>query len=665
MSPAPGFAARAQGNSQQSAVPLDTILLPFARSACRKAFKSAVVSCRFWGQVLRQAEFIWQGAASPCPPMQIYVAPGQLVWQPCKTASAQPRSSTPTRAHRSQSAGAPRLVPSPQRLSLCQPPAQTHKFSGAGGRASSSPRSLSPSNPVPAHTEAAAKRPPSPACPCPNHLNRTSSVEQASRHRSPSTLRRASQQNQQQQQTFQRYTPQQVYKFQQQAQQTLKAHMALPVKQQNAAALQRCCSCGPGPFRSSPHKPVANARPQRRCNSAPALRQRSMSAPELPHSQSSTPRSPARRRVEGAHALQPGTVVRLPSPVPNRPPTQPLAPFRKVPQISVAPVIKRTCSDRSQSPKQKQDVAPLVAQSTSRSGPQRAPSPRPASKTRSPSPQPLQLKLPRSPVKAKAPAGSCSTRQAAPHLAFGSPEVQPSEIHKKLHLGSGSFGSVWKAVCRGCDVAIKICQQNSASERRVTLQELGFLRNLCHPRLVSFLGFAQTADQLIFVMELMHGGSLSDLLFCQRRVLSFSQKALMGMQVAEGLTYLHEMHVIHRDLKTMNVVLDASLNCKICDFGLTLHLDRTHVTVCGLQGSPRYMAPEQLETETSVRISEKVDIWQMGCVLLELFCAVVPFSGFGNVAAIISEDRDELAQLKSCPWQHLGWQVRMNAQPGP
>ena len=140
-------------------------------------------------------------------------------------------------------------------------------------------------------------------------------------------------------------------------------------------------------------------------------------------------------------------------------------------------------------------------------------------------------------------------------------------------------------------------------------------------------------------MELMAGGSLSDLLFCKRPVLSFRQKALMGSQIAEGLSYLHERHVIHRDLKTMNVVLDGSLNCKICDFGLTLCLDHSHVTVCGLQGSPRYMAPEQLETEVPVRISEKVDIWQMGCVMLELFCGVVPFSGLSNVAAIISEER--------------------------
>ena len=172
----------------------------------------------------------------------------------------------------------------------------------------------------------------------------------------------------------------------------------------------------------------------------------------------------------------------------------------------------------------------------------------------------------------------------------------------------------------------------------MTLKELDFLRNLNHPRLVTFFGFARTADQLLLVMELMAGGNLSDLLFNKRPVLSFRQKARMGSQVAEGLSYLHERRVVHRDLKTMNVVLDSSLNCKICDFGLTLYLDRTHVTVCGLQGSPRYMAPEQLE-ETSVRISEKVDIWQMGCVMLELFCAVVPFSSLSNVAAIISEER--------------------------
>lgn len=109
----------------------------------------------------------------------------------------------------------------------------------------------------------------------------------------------------------------------------------------------------------------------------------------------------------------------------------------------------------------------------------------------------------------------------------------------------------------------------------------------------------------------------------------------MSLEVSQGLSYLHSMGVIHRDMKTMNIVLDNMLRCKICDFGLTLMLERTHLTVRSLQGSPRYMAPEQFETVA--KITDKVDIWQMGCVFLELFCLSIPFLHCKGVQQICTE----------------------------
>merc|ERR1719502_89195 len=138
-------------------------------------------------------------------------------------------------------------------------------------------------------------------------------------------------------------------------------------------------------------------------------------------------------------------------------------------------------------------------------------------------------------------------------------------------------------------------------------------------------------------MEYMSGGSLHSALFGKRprTDLRFADKARMALQVAEGLTYLHEQHVVHRDLKTMNIVLDHELNCKICDFGLTITLERTHLTVKSLQGSPRYMAPEQFES--NAKITEKVDIWQLGCTMLELFCLTIPFHNATGVQQIATE----------------------------
>ncbi|CAE7898284.1 unnamed protein product, partial [Symbiodinium sp. KB8] len=165
------------------------------------------------------------------------------------------------------------------------------------------------------------------------------------------------------------------------------------------------------------------------------------------------------------------------------------------------------------------------------------------------------------------------------------------------------------------------CQVGKPSEVKMIEEEISYLRKLRHPRLVSFLGFAKDAGQVIIVMEFMSGGSLSHILFTKKMTLSFDRKCVMAHQMAEGLAFLHDLSVVHRDLKTANVILDDDLNCKICDFGLTITLDRTHMTVWGLQGSPRYMAPEQLDASDHkpTRITEKVDIWQMGCVLMELW----------------------------------------------
>ena len=405
------------------------------------------------------------------------------------------------------------------------------------------------------------------------------------------------------------------------------------------------------PRSSSDRRPLATAcekqgQGQGRCHSAPVLRQAESSSarPKLDETTAPRPCMPCR-------------VLRLPSPRRLPPQALPAKSCRNLPQPQAADRAATAavlCGFKGKAPPVSRTPEP---------GPLAALAMRPGSRS------PKATKATKATAKAEPPTNRTAEAQGTPggppqntgrltgtlspkgcrettasQKPFGSPRMlEASEIQKTVHIGSGSFGSVWKAIVRGHSVAVKICQQTTADERRGTLKELGFLCNLHHPRLVSFLGFAQTADQLIFVMELMTGGNLSDLLFCRRPVLSFRQKALMGCQVAEGLSFLHERHVIHRDLKTMNVVLDASLNCKLCDFGLTLYLDpdTTHMTVCGLQGSPRYMAPEQLQTETNnVRISEKVDIWQMGCVMLELFCAVVPFSSLSNVAAIISEVRD-------------------------
>lgn len=213
-------------------------------------------------------------------------------------------------------------------------------------------------------------------------------------------------------------------------------------------------------------------------------------------------------------------------------------------------------------------------------------------------------------------------------------EVSHEDLIFEERIGTGSFGTVWRCDLRGQTVAVKQCRVGDDREADMLSSEILYLQRLRHPSLVSFYACCSRSPDVFLVMEFLPGGSLHALLFAKRRRLFFSEKARMACEVAEGISYLHSLGVVHRDLKTMNIVLTTDLHCKICDFGMTLTLERTHVTIMKLQGSPRYMAPEQLEAVA--KITEKVDIWQMGCVMLELFCLVVPFKecqGFKHIAS--------------------------------
>jgi len=214
-------------------------------------------------------------------------------------------------------------------------------------------------------------------------------------------------------------------------------------------------------------------------------------------------------------------------------------------------------------------------------------------------------------------------------------DVRFEEITLDAPIGAGSFGAVWRGRCRNQVVAVKKCKVDDPKDAEMLLMEVRYLQRLRHPRLVSYAGCCNRPPHVLMLIEYMEGGSLHTLLFKTRRLLPAETKFQMAHQVSEGLSYLHDSSVVHRDLKTMNIVMDNELNCKICDFGLTITLDNTHMTVRSLQGSPRYMAPEQFETRA--RITEKVDIWQMGCVFLELFCHKVPFAEAKGVQQVATE----------------------------
>lgn len=169
-------------------------------------------------------------------------------------------------------------------------------------------------------------------------------------------------------------------------------------------------------------------------------------------------------------------------------------------------------------------------------------------------------------------------------------------------------------------------------------REIDALRFLRHPRLVRFIGACIAPPHICVLTEFMPGGSLYGLLHEKKAKLSWPQQVTLGMQIGEAIAFLHSHvpPVVHRDVKSMNVLLDLQLNAKLCDFGLTspMECNKTHISrqAGGESGSPRYMAPE-FYLETS-KITEKVDVWALGCVLIECFGGPLPYHDCQSINAI-------------------------------
>eukprot|EP01067_Filipodium_phascolosomae_P001062 Filipodium_phascolosomae@DN174_c0_g1_i1.p1 len=167
-------------------------------------------------------------------------------------------------------------------------------------------------------------------------------------------------------------------------------------------------------------------------------------------------------------------------------------------------------------------------------------------------------------------------------------------------------------------------------------REIDSFYQLHHKRLVKFIGACLEPPNLCLITEFMPGGSLHHLLHVRRVRLPLLTKLNMCIQMSDGVTYLHsrEPKIIHRDLKSLNVVLDDNLNLKICDFGLTETMERTHITKKNNGGSPRYMAPELFD-ERSRHITEKIDVWAMGCILIEIFGGPLPYEGCNTLPELM------------------------------
>lgn len=201
--------------------------------------------------------------------------------------------------------------------------------------------------------------------------------------------------------------------------------------------------------------------------------------------------------------------------------------------------------------------------------------------------------------------------------------------HKILdEIGSGGMGRVFLAMDEGLGrrIAIKTLAPRFLSDSQLRtrfMQEARSMARLNHSNVVRIYNLGQPDEAPHFVMEYVDGVPLTQ----AARPLTFRQKAEMMHKVVLAVDFLHQNHVIHRDLKPGNILVAADLEPKLLDFGLALHLgDKERLTRSGIAvGTPRYFSPEQARADAP--LDARSDVFSLGTILYELLTGVLPFQG--------------------------------------
>ncbi|XP_073939285.1 interleukin-1 receptor-associated kinase 4 isoform X2 [Castor canadensis] len=189
-------------------------------------------------------------------------------------------------------------------------------------------------------------------------------------------------------------------------------------------------------------------------------------------------------------------------------------------------------------------------------------------------------------------------------------------------MGEGGFGVVYKGYVNNTTVAVKkltaMVDIGTEELKQQFDQEIKVMAKCQHENLVKLLGFSSDGDNLCLVYVYMPNGSLLDRLSCLDGTppLSWHMRCKIAQGAANGISFLHESHHIHRDIKSANILLDEDFTAKISDFGLARASEKFSQTVMTsrIVGTTAYMAPEALRGE----ITPKSDIYSFGVVLLEI-----------------------------------------------
>ncbi|XP_023550389.1 calcium/calmodulin-regulated receptor-like kinase 2 [Cucurbita pepo subsp. pepo] len=231
-------------------------------------------------------------------------------------------------------------------------------------------------------------------------------------------------------------------------------------------------------------------------------------------------------------------------------------------------------------------------------------------------------------------------------LKYPYKDIQKATENFTTLLGQGSYGPVYKAkMPNGAVLAVKVLASDSKQGEKEFQTEVSLLGRLHHRNLVNLMGYCIDKGSHMLIYEFMSNGSLDNLLYnSENRVLSWDERIQIALDISHGVEYLHEgaiPPVIHRDLKSANILLDHTMRAKVADFGLSKEevFDGRN---SGLKGTYGYIDPAYMATN---KFTMKSDIYSFGIIVFELITAIHPQQNlvdYINLAGMSPDGIDEI-----------------------